>query len=57
MADVDELVKLCADAANGAVAKEHGELLESGDLERLLDLVDGIALGGGGDAETVPGEG
>lgn len=45
VADVDELVKLCVDAVDGAVAEEHGELFESGCLEGLLDLVDGVALG------------
>lgn len=54
---MDELVEFGADAADGAVAEEHGELLKGGALEWLLDLVDGVALGGGGDAETVPGEG
>lgn len=57
VADVDELVKLCADAMDGAIAEEHGNLFKSGSLERLLDLVDGVALGRGSDAKTVPGEG
>jgi hypothetical protein len=57
VADVDELFEFGVDAVDGPVAEEHGELLESGSLEGLLDFVDGVAPGGGGDAETVPGEG
>lgn len=54
---MDEFIKLCADAADRALAEEDGKFLQSGNFERLLDLVDWIALGRGGDAETVPGEG
>lgn len=54
---MDEFIKFCADAVDGALAEEGGKFLQSGNFERLLDLVDWIALGRGGDAETVPGEG
>lgn len=55
--DVNELVELCVDAVDRAVAEEEGKFLKSGNFEGFLDLVDRIALGRGGDAETVPGEG
>lgn len=57
VADVDELAELGADARYCAVAEELGELREGGNLEVLLDFVDGVALGGRGNAETVPCEG
>lgn len=57
VADVDELGELGVDAAHGALAELAGELRQGSDLERLLDLVDGVALGGGAHAEAVPGEG
>lgn len=57
VADVDEFIKLCADTMDRAAAEEHGNFFEGSNLERLLDLVDRITLGRGGDAKTIPGEG
>lgn len=54
---MDVLVEGAGDARDGARAELIGEGFEGGELEEALDLVDGFAMGGLGDAEAVPGEG
>lgn len=45
------------EAAEVALVGDFGELVQRLDLERQLNLLDGVAVGRGRDAEAVPGEG
>jgi hypothetical protein len=57
VADVDNLSEgVAAAVAQGAVGELLGEGAQGLDLEELLDLVDGVAVGGVADAEAVPGQ-
>lgn len=57
VADVDDLLERASHPRDGARAELVGQRLEGRDLQPRLDLVDGLAVRGLGDAETVPGEG
>ena len=57
MAQVHDSLVGVRDTASVAAGELKCELLERRDLEEDLDLVDGLAVGGLADAETVPCEG
>jgi hypothetical protein len=57
VADVHDLLELVVDALEAAFAQLLSQGAQAVDLEQGLDLLDGVAVGGLGDAQTVPGEG
>lgn len=58
VADVDGAGEVVAlEAAEVGIARAEGELVQGLDLESELNLLNGVAMRGLGDAEAVPGEG
>lgn len=56
VADVHNLVIAVPDLGNLALAEQVGERVEGCDLQRGLNLVDGLAMLGLADTQTVPCE-
>lgn len=55
--DVGDFAERVIDSWEGAVAQHHGEFCQCRHLERGLDLIERLAVGGVTDTQTIVGQG